>query len=404
MKMKLTRTALDKLSPPETGYKLIWDSELPNFGLRITAAGARSYIVQRRIEGRERRITIRGSSALTPEQARNEARKLLGQIATGIDPLAVRARRHAEDTTLSTAVETFIRKKQLKPSTVAGLRRMMGYLGVLTKLPITRITPELVERNHAELGKRGPALANLAMRYLRAVLNFAAEEYRDASGKPVIEENAVRRAFRRRDWFRVERRETFINPHEIKPWVQAVLALDNPEARDYFILVLLTGLRRNEALGVLWADVSFRGKTLTVRDTKNGMAHTLPLSDYLLEMLERRKSAALGDFVFEGPLGRLSNLRYAMDRIQKESSVTFCVHDLRRTFATVADSLDVPAYAVKGLLNHKGGNDVTAGYVRVTTERLRVPMQKITNYFLTAGGIRESAEIVPIGKRRKKAG
>lgn len=59
---------------------------------------------------------------------------------------------------------------------------------------------------------------------------------------------------------------------------------------------------------------------------------------------------------------------------------------------------------MKGLLNHKGGNDVTAGYVRVTTERLRVPMQRITDYFLSAGGVRSGAGVVefPSNARRSK--
>ena len=73
----------------------------------------------------------------------------------------------------------------------------------------------------------------------------------------------------------------------------------------------------------------------------------------------------------------------------------FCIHDLRRTFATIADSLDIPGYAVKALLNHKGGSDVTAGYVVASTERLREPMQKITDYVLRCAGVEASAEVLP---------
>jgi integrase len=118
-------------------------------------------------------------------------------------------------------------------------------------------------------------------------------------------------------------------------------------------------------------------------------------------LLERRKAAAgkarpKWHFVFEGPRGRLSNLRYALDSVTKASGVDFCIHDLRRTFATAADALDVPAYALKALLNHKSAGDVTRGYVQVTVERLREPMQKITDYFLSAGGVRPSATVVEL--------
>jgi integrase len=62
--------------------------------------------------------------------------------------------------------------------------------------------------------------------------------------------------------------------------------------------------------------------------------------------------------------------------------VPFTLHDLRRTFATIADSLDLSAYALKRLLNHKMGNDVTAGYIMRDVERLRKPMQQITNFLI----------------------
>ena len=58
------------------------------------------------------------------------------------------------------------------------------------------------------------------------------------------------------------------------------------------------------------------------------------------------------------------------------------VHDLRRTFITTAESLDIPAYALKRLLNHKMNHDVTAGYIIMDVDRLRKPMQKITDYLL----------------------
>ena len=75
--------------------------------------------------------------------------------------------------------------------------------------------------------------------------------------------------------------------------------------------------------------------------------------------------------------------------------VAFTVHDLRRTFITIAESLDIPAYALKRLLNHATGADVTAGYIVASTERLREPMQKITDYVLKAAGLKKSAEVIP---------
>ena len=78
----------------------------------------------------------------------------------------------------------------------------------------------------------------------------------------------------------------------------------------------------------------------------------------------------------------LKEPRTALKRVSELSGVEFRLHDLRRTFITIAESLDIPAYALKQLINHKSTNDVTAGYIVINAERLRVPMQQITDYIL----------------------
>ncbi|HEY8095886.1 MAG TPA: hypothetical protein VIE65_07280, partial [Methylobacter sp.] len=70
------------------------------------------------------------------------------------------------------------------------------------------------------------------------------------------------------------------------------------------------------------------------------------------------------------------------------------MHDLRRSFVTIAESLDISAYTVKALVNHKSNNnDVTSGYIQLTTERLRKPMQSITDFILKSAGIK-AADVV----------
>ncbi len=79
-------------------------------------------------------------------------------------------------------------------------------------------------------------------------------------------------------------------------------------------------------------------------------------------------------FPAESKIGHLVEPSKAMLRVAKLSSINFTVHDLRRTFITTAESLDIPVYALKRLLNHKMANDVTAGYIVIDVERLRKPM------------------------------
>lgn len=401
--MKLTKTTVDKLPIPEKEAIFYRDDELRGFGVKVFPSGAKSFFLEKRVMGKVKRITIGRFGEVTMEQARKEAVKLAGQIATGGDPVAEKAQKKLEGTTLRQGFETYLKRRTLKPQTVFDINRCMKevYPDWLDK-PMVRVTPDMVVKRHRDYGQaHSEARANLAMRYLRAIFNFAAAEFTTAEGKPVIEGNPVKKLSQTKSWHRVDRRRTVIKPHELGAWVDAVLKLPSEAMRDYHLLVLLTGLRRQEALNLKWSEVDFAGRTLTVLDPKNHQDHTLPLSDYLLDLLIRRKAVASSDYVFADNLGRrISNFRYAQAAIERESSVSFCIHDLRRTFATIAESLDIPGYALKRLLNHASGADVTAGYIVASTERLREPMQKITDFVLKAAGIKATAEVIELKQAR----
>jgi integrase len=407
-RIKLTRTVVDGLTLPDKGYSLTWDTELRNFGVRVTETGARAYVVQRRVGGKERRVTIAKCDVLSAEAARAAARKVLGQFASGVDPIADRARARSKAVTLKTAFADFLAaRSSLKPTTVKDMERALRSLD-WDKKRIAAITPDMVQKRHADLGKASHARANLTMRYLRAVLNFASDKYADDVGAPFLPFNPVRLT-KLDSWFEVKRRRTFIKEHELQAWMTAVLGLANREAADYLQFLLMTGLRRTEGLDLRWRDVDMKGKTFTLLDTKNHDPHTLPLSDYLYELLEHRRKAASSAvasdeakvYVFGGDRGRLSNLRYALAEIEKASGIVFTLHDLRRTFATTAERLDISAYALKRLMNHRNGGDVTEGYIGLDVERLRAPMQRVTDAILSAAGVRESAQVVAMLNRKK---
>lgn len=380
--VKLNKSSIDKLNPPATRYALHWDDTLPGYGLRITASNIRSFIVQKRINGKEHRVTICRYGILTPEQARREAQIFLGEIAQGNNPVAAKIKARAESVTFREATIAYLESRTLKPRTVRDIHQAFKGLEEWENKTLSSITREMISKRHHALGELSPARANLAMRYLRAVFNFAIAHYTDKDGHPLIVDNPVKRLSQTRAWYRIDHRETVINSHQLKPWFDAVMSLSNEVARDYFLTIILTGLRRSEAMNLTWSDVDLKRQTLTVRDTKNHRDHTLPLSVFLLELLAARKNKNTGTYVFQSSKGRLQNLRYAQDKVIKDSAVNFTIHDLRRTFATIANSLDIPAYTVKMLLNHKMSGDVTAGYIIVDVERLRDPINKINTYIL----------------------
>jgi integrase len=277
---------------------------------------------------------------------------------------------------------------------------------------LVEVTKDKVGKHHQLLTKRnGAAFADGAMRVLRAVINFAQFHYEDENGTPLLPDNPVRRLSQTRTWNRVKRRTTYIKPDQIKPWFTEVLKLkadpDDHEAHtvsDWLQLLILTGLRRSEGLQLRWRDVDLANLWLVLRDTKNKEDHTLPLSDHLHQLLKvRRKANPDGEFVFPsyGKDGYMVDPRKPLERVIHASGVPFTPHDLRRTFITVAESLDIPAYALKRLLNHKMRQDVTAGYIITDVERLRGPMQKIGDFMLKSAGLKPTAEIKRLRQRTK---
>lgn len=264
--------------------------------------------------------------------------------------------------------------------------------------------------------KRKEAAADNCMRTLRAVLNYAFED--EEGGTLYVNPVNVLSSRKRKAWFKVDRRRTLVKNSDLPSWHRAVMNLDNAVMRDYLLFLLFTGLRRQEAATLKWKHVDFNEGCFTITDTKNKTPHTLPLSDYLNKLLTDRKEglktelaaakAALIDagkrplkqqqaahsrvilaesrvaspYVFpgEGKTGYIVEPKRAIDAVTAATGITFTCHDLRRTFATLAESLDLSGYTVKALLNHKQQTgDVTGGYIILNVDRLREPMQKITD-------------------------
>lgn len=402
--VKITKTVVDRLTPPATGQAFIRDRELKGFGVRANAGGTKSFVLEKRVDRRLRRVTLGRYPDLTVEQARKEALKQLAQIATGMDPVAEAQQRRREKKTLEDAFRDFLKaRKNLKERTVYDYTRIMAVaFPDWQKKPLKSVTKDLVAKRHTQLGTdRGEAYANGAMRFLRSLFNFALAEYEDRNGVPLLPYNPVDRLNKTRAWYRVKPRQTYIKAHQLPAWYNAVASLrefgtnESPGiVADYLLLLLFTGLRRKEGMRLRWDDIDLLQRTLLVRDTKNNEPLVLPLTDFTAALLERRQQAAVNEFVFPGrnQHGHLAEPRPQMRKVIAASNVEFTLHDLRRTFVTYAESLDISAYAVKRLVNHKMRGDVTAGYIISDVERLRRPMQQINDYLVKAMGL----EVTPV--------
>lgn len=389
--MRLSKSTIDKIAPPDLKngkptQDFYRDSALPGFGLRVSSGGTKSFIVEKRINGRVKRITIGKFGPLTAEKARTKAAELIGDIALGKDPVAEKKAEQSKSVTLQGALDSYFEtRKDLKPATIKNYTDCIDrYLKDWKDKRLVDITKDMVEARHCEIGKKTQSKANNTMRVLRALFNHAMEKFEDSSGEQIILVNPVSRLSRNRAWYKDKRKTGHIKPHELKTWYNATNELQSEVSRDYLQLLLFTGLRKSEALTLKWSEIDFKVKTLTVLDTKNSDVHVLPLTDFLVALLKERKRDNHSEWVFPGPNPdfNLKEPRSAVDRVVEISKVNFTLHDLRRTFITIAESLDLPAYALKRLANHRI-TDITASYIISDVERLRRPMNQISEFILS---------------------
>jgi len=405
---KLTKTVVEKIPLAEKGKQVeYYDSELPAFGIRVSAT-SKSYFVRKWINGKLSRVTLGRHGVISADTARKMAADATTDLRKGIDLNLEKSKAKTRSITFAKAFEQFLEtRKGLKPKTVAMYSDHVDRLLVSwKKKPIAEITCDMVARRHSDIsGANGKATANSAMRTFRAIYNFA----RSVTGN-VIPENPAHRLSQTKQWNKIERRRTLIKPHLLKPWYNAVTALKNPIVSSHLLLLAFTGLRKNESLSLKWADVDLQDKSFTIVNTKNSQPHTLPMSRFLYDLFIELQKYRSNEYVFPGvsedshlkdprrnfvhvtdhtqlALNNVSNIKELEAKKLKNADsivpgIEFTQHDLRRTFITVAESLNIPYAALKRLLNHSDGSDVTGGYIQITTDRLREPMEQISNRLL----------------------
>lgn len=382
--MNITKSFVEKFtSLGARSQSLAYDDELKGFGVRVTKFGAKAFFIEKVISGKQKRKVLGTFPAVTVKAARAEAQRLLGQIAMGIDPWQVDEAAKFGNLTLIQVWNEYISiRESLKESTQKEYGIIIGrdFVDWLKK-PVREITRDMIFAKHKELGEKSKARANLALRVLKAVLTFTMGRY-----EGLLNENPVNCLTQTRAWFKVEPRTSYITRDQLAVWLATVRHMsdlkknENPHkaiCANYLLFILFTGLRKEEAVKLKWENIDFKAKTFSVKETKNRSTHTLPFSGVIENILKNMDFVRCNSLVFPN----VRDSQKFVKQICKIIEYKFTIHDLRRTFITVAESLDIPHYALKALLNHKS-NDVTAGYIIIDAERLREPMEKISNHIL----------------------
>jgi integrase len=382
---KLTKTYIENVKPPATGYELHWDDAVKGYGLRVSPAepgkpARKVFIVMGRVGGKSLQFTIGAFGTYTEDKARKRAQSILQDMREGIDPRDAKKADEAMKVTLGEVMESYLdRPGKLKASTADEYRRhVVTTFSKWKDKAITDITEDDVRKRHREIlekgveGKRGaPASANSAMVVLRILMNYASRQYRRADGTPLIQRNPVEGL--RDHWAKLGKRtDRYIDKRRIGDvWNMLQASRTDPKnpdalsAIDLTIFLLLTGARREEAAALTWDRVHIDDKDPTncwwhLPERKRGDPIWFPLSSHavaLLKLRPRRKydDGKLSPFVFPSwsKTGHITDARAPLERISTLAGKHLSFHDLRRSFTN---------YAMRECLIEKFRTDLLTGH------------------------------------------
>jgi integrase len=414
--LRLTDKAIDGLPLPAKGGVITYDKDVPGFGMRVTAKGARSFVLNYVVSGVERRMTIGQYSVWSATAAREEARELRRKIDRGIDPLAERKDQEvaaAAERDAPTMRELFDRYAQEhlphKSVRAAADDRSIWnqlVLPVLGEIKVTAVKSTDIDSLHASISTTRPVRANRTIEVMRKAFNLAIRwGWRPDNPVSGVRKNPE------------HRRARYLSSAEVIKLAEALAAHHEKTSAQAIRLLMLTGARRGEVLSACW-DMFDLENGVWVKPsahTKQRKEHRVPLSapavqllkELRAEALERMKkaeAAEINPYVFPGDDGEpLTDIKRTWLTVCKKAGLakeveqrtragklvkdkdgkpimvwktTVRIHDLRHTYASVLASEGLSLPIIGALLGHTQPQ-TTARYAHLFDDPLRAATERV---------------------------
>jgi integrase len=440
-RVKLTAGRIRELTSKDKKQTFLWDTEVPGLAVRATA-GAKAFVFQGKLNGKDLRMTIGDARAWGIDDARAEARRLQTLIDKAIDPRLDKQERLAATeakqeearraaVTVEEAWQAYTKARHNhwgerhrtthealatqggKPKSRGrrqgeGDKTEPGPLAYLMPLPLNELNADRVKAWLAEEASRRPTYARLAFACLRAFINWCADhpDYRS-----LVDTNACAARISRNTLPKKQAKNDCLQREQLAAWFAQVRKLPNPVQSAYLQALLLTGARREELARLRWEDVDFQWRSLTIRDKVDG-ERAIPLTPYvsvLLQDLKRRNNTPPNIkklretkqqeapewkpslWVFNSRTaasGRIQEPRIAHNKaIAAAGLPPLSLHGLRRSFGTLAEWVECPTGVAAQIMGHKPSATAEKHYKRRPLDLLRMWHEKIENWILTQAEI-----------------
>ncbi len=352
---------------------VFWDRDLPGFGLRAYESGKKVYIVQTRARGKSKRATVGRHGVLTADQARRRATLMIARLKAGKEASAAHSASGEQDgLTIAELAERYLNdhvEVRCKPKTVTLCRLLLSnhIIPTLGHVPVEALERKQVAELHYRLRDR-PAMANHVVATLSRMFNRA-------EGWGLIPESTNPcRAFPK---YKTQKHERFLTEGEFRRLgrvlsdaaheggisVHAVAALR---------LLMLTGCRRSEILGLRWTDVDLEANVLHLADSKTG-PRAVPLSPAAARVLSELPRVLDNPWVIVSRKRgeHLRNINQPWEIIRRRAKLDDVrLHDLRHSWASRALALGESLPMIGRLLGHTQV-ETTARYAHLARDSVK---------------------------------
>ncbi len=404
--------------PVGKSQAFLWDSTANGLGLRVTPVGKPSFVFQSEFQSKTIRVTIGSPVAWSVSDAQNKARELQRQIDEGRDPRVVKAAMTKADAairqttkqqavTVAEAWGDYV--SQRKPhwgerhyqdhltKAASGGRvqargtsgrgtTIAGPLHALMHLPLRDLNAATIEAWAAKEGAARPTSARLAWRLLKVFLGWCAEQ--PGYTQAVPDKNPAKTKRAREAFGPAGVKSDVLQREQLKGWFAAVQGVGNPVIAAYLQVLLLTGGRPGEVMGLRWVDVNLQWRGMTIRDKVDG-ERVIPLTPYvrhLVVSLPKRN-----EWVFSSPTSASGHLTEPTGIHTNASKVAgidaLTLHGLRRSFKSLTEWLEVPVGVVAQIQGHKPSATAEKHYTVRPLELLRLHHEKIEAWILEQAGL-----------------
>jgi integrase len=399
MRCKITKRAIDATRAGKSD-QFLWDTDLKGFGLKVTPAGNKVYVLQYRKGGRgapTKRVTIARHGAETPEGARKKAAQLAGAIAGGADPASIRAAEKGAPTVGELAVRFLAEhvETKTKPRTAVEYRRLiekiiLPALGRRRVRDVTRADMTGLHHGH----RAAPYEANRVLAVLSKMFILAEKWGERPDGS-----NPCRHV----EKYPERKRERFLSEAELARLGDALAAYDgSPYVVAAIKLLVFTGARLSEVLELQWDWIDFDRGEARLPDSKTG-AKTLHLPPPALEVLANLARMEGNPHVIVGGVtgARLINLQKPWRVIREGAQLDGVrLHDLRHAFASVAVASGMGLPIIGKMLGHSQ-TSTTARYAHLASDPVKAAAAAVAGKIAGAmNGTTGTTSVVPLKRKR----